>query len=417
MMLDAMDFGSPETRIESAGGIRIRVPPNSYSIEQENQSPEAGEATKVESADERRERLIDLLDARSWINLDIPAPDRLLGDLLTTTTRMFIVGKTGLGKTMLGFALAVALASGTDFLHWKSNRPARVVCIDGEMPTELIKQRIVDAARRAGVTIPRGNLMIYGADRTEEITKEFPDLGPMPPLNCEAGHNWVMRLVSWIGGVDVIILDNVMSLIAGDQKDEIPWTETMPLVMRLSGQKIAQIWLDHAGHNTDRQYGSSTKAWRFDAVAVLKPFANSKDSAGELGFYLSFEKARRRTPANWHEFEQQTIRLVNDKWTNESLDPASGNAPRLKGDTAVGLNVLTDLTIRDGVQLPPGDGFPTTPMQGVNELAWRREFYRRLDDRPPETRKKAFQRMVTKLRDANLIAMCDGRVWLVHPHD
>ena len=86
------------------------------------------------------------------------APDRLLGDLLTTTSRIFLVSRTGLGKTLLGFAIACGIASGLGFLHWRSDRRARVLYIDGEMPGELIKSRSIDALRRAGMPPPPGAL-------------------------------------------------------------------------------------------------------------------------------------------------------------------------------------------------------------------------------------------------------------------
>ena len=200
------------------------------------------------------------LAIEAWVERPMPPPDRLLGDLLTTTSRMFLVGRTGLGKTMLGFAIACGIASGQGFLHWRSGRPARVLYIDGEMPGELIKSRSIDALRRTAMPPPPGNLMIYSRDTEDEFAKQFPTLGKMLPLNTEAGHNFVLALIGALGGVDAVIFDNVMSLLAGDQKDEIPWTETLPLVGKLTARRIGQIWLDHTGHNTERQYGSSTKA-------------------------------------------------------------------------------------------------------------------------------------------------------------
>jgi putative DNA primase/helicase len=77
--------------------------------------------------------LRDYLAIEAWASRQIKEPDRLLGDLLTTTTRIFLVGRTGLGKTMLGFAIACGIASGEGFLHWRSVRPARVLYVDGEM--------------------------------------------------------------------------------------------------------------------------------------------------------------------------------------------------------------------------------------------------------------------------------------------
>ena len=120
-----------------------------------------------------------------------------------------------------------------------------------------------------------------------------------------------------------------MSLIEGDQKDEVPWSQTLPLVTELTAAAIAQVYLDHTGHNSDRQYGSSTKAWRFDAVGIMTPLPEDQQQRGELAFTLSFDhpgKARRRTPDNWQDFEARTVRLVRDQWTSEPTTSNSGKA-------------------------------------------------------------------------------------------
>jgi hypothetical protein len=263
------------------------------------------------------------LSVSAWLERQTPPADRLLGDLITTSTRTFLVGRTGLGKTNLAMGAAVGISSGAGLLHWRSDRPGRVLYIDGEMPAELIRDRLRDAIRRAGVEVPAGNLLIYARDLEDEFATRFPTLGRMPPLNSEAGMNWLLALLDAIGGVDLIIFDNVMSLIAGDQKDEIAWAETLPLVQALTSRRIGQLWLDHTGHNTERQYGSSTKAWRFDAVGIMSALEEGDRAPGELAFTLSFEhpgKARRRTPANWHDFATCTIRLAADRWTAEPTE-------------------------------------------------------------------------------------------------
>jgi hypothetical protein len=96
--------------------------------------------------------------------------------------------------------------------------------------------------------------------------------------------------------------------------------------MRLSRAGIAQIWLDHTGWNTDRQYGTSTKAWKFDAVGVMKPLPETERVEREVGFILAFEapgKCRRRTPENWRDFQTRTIRLAAGEWRAEAADKAS----------------------------------------------------------------------------------------------
>lgn len=265
--------------------------------------------------------LREYLSAEAWAERAFPPPVRLLGDLVTSTTRIFLVGATGVGKTMLGFALAAGIATGTGFLQWRSDRPGSVLYVDGEMPGELVKGRLQDAMRRLGGQDLGGNLFIYAADTAEALAEQFPQLGVMQPLNTEAGQDFVYALIDMLGGVDVVIFDNVMSLIAGDQKDEIPWSETLPLVAGLTRRHIGQIWLDHAGHNTSRQYGSSTKAWRFDAVGIMTELPQDERTEGETAFKLSFDapgKARRRTPDNWAEFAPRVMRLRDDEWQSET---------------------------------------------------------------------------------------------------
>ena len=266
-----------------------------------------------------REALADLFDVKAWAQLEIAPEPRLLGHLITPSARVFLVGRTGLGKTLFAHALAAGMAAGQGFLHWRSDRPSRWLIIDGEMPTALLKMRATDLLRRAGEIVP-GFLTIYSADRAEEFAQLFPGLGFLEPLNTEAGQKFVLRLAQTLE-VEGIIFDNIMSLVAGDQKDEVPWSQTLPLVTELSRSRIAQIYLDHTGHNTDRQYGSATKAWRMDAVGIMTPLTQGQHGEpGEVAFNLSFEppgKARRRTPENWREFETTIIRLGNDRWTSE----------------------------------------------------------------------------------------------------
>jgi replicative DNA helicase len=59
---------------------------------------------------------------RDWLQRDLAAPDFLLGNVLSTTSRMMLIGRTGLGKTNFAMALAMAIAEGDPFLHWKAAR-------------------------------------------------------------------------------------------------------------------------------------------------------------------------------------------------------------------------------------------------------------------------------------------------------
>lgn len=319
-MMNAMDKRTPEERLRDAGGTTSK--PNSVA---------------------------DFLSADAWLARDTPEPDRLVGDLVTTTSRTFLVGRTGLGKTLLGIGLACGIASSAGFLHWQCHRPARVLYIDGEMPTELIKPRLADAMRRVGRKIAPGNLIVFARDIEDEVANRFPRIGPMQPLNTEEGRRWLLSLIDAIteavGKPDVIIFDNVMSLVSGDQREEISWSGALDLVQDLTKRRIGQIWLDHTGHNSDRQYGSSTKAWRFDSVGVMTPLPDDQRDDREVAFTLSFDhpgKARRRTPDNWRDFETRTIRLADDQWTSEATSKTTRAAPKLSETARAFYDALRD---------------------------------------------------------------------------
>src|SRR4029453_14174001 len=106
---------------------------------------------------------------QSWLDRDLPEADLLLGPF-STTSRGMLVATTGIGKPKTAIAMAFAMATGKPFLRWNSYRSARILFIDGEMSKRLLRLRIRDAARRAGV-VP-DNLYFLCRD----------DFEMMPPL-------------------------------------------------------------------------------------------------------------------------------------------------------------------------------------------------------------------------------------------
>ena len=290
---------------------------------QERRHPPRAQSGEDQSAQAAsNDSLADFLSVATWAARELPEPDRLLGDLVTSDSRVFLVGTTGLGKTMFGFALGLGMAAGAGFLHWRSARPCRVLYIDGEMSSALVKARSLGELRRVNAALG-GAMTIYARDFDEQTEAAFPTLGKMPPLNTEEGHTFVKTLIDQTGGANVVIFDNVMSLLSGNMREDESWTNVQPLIAWLSAKRIAQVWFDHTGHDKTRQYGSSTKAWRFDAVGVMTALPDGDRGPGDLAFQLSFEgpygKARRRTPDNASDFAPTTIRLIEDRWTSEQM--------------------------------------------------------------------------------------------------
>jgi hypothetical protein len=124
---------------------------------------------------------------------------------------------------------------------------------------------------------------------------------------------------------NVVFFDGRMCLLTGDMKDEIPWAETMPLVLTLTRMSIAQIWLDHTGHATDRIYGSKVKEWQMDVVLLLEE-VEQPDEDADICVRLKFIKARRRRSDTRSDFATAMATLKGDHW--QSACVANGDNTR-----------------------------------------------------------------------------------------
>jgi hypothetical protein len=156
-------------------------------------------------------QVVPPLKISEWLSRDLPSPDFIMGDWLSTTSRALLVGPTGLGKTNFALALALHAAAGTDFLHWRGRRPSIVLYIDGEMARRLLRSRIDGAATRLGQTPPGFHALSH------------EDVEGFAPLNTPAGQAYIEWLIEQIGKPDLIVFDSIMCLLAGEMKEGEPW--------------------------------------------------------------------------------------------------------------------------------------------------------------------------------------------------
>ena len=155
-----------------------------------------------------------ILTPAEWMAREIRPQDALLGELFTTTSRILMAADTGAGKTMFGFAVAFAMHLGRDFLHWKAHRPANVVYIDGEMPSDLIQDRIAEACRWFDISPPDNGPYFLSREDYED----------MEPLDTVEGKQWLEDKLHMFAGAgdkpDFVVFDNIKSLCSGVMKDE-----------------------------------------------------------------------------------------------------------------------------------------------------------------------------------------------------
>jgi RecA-family ATPase len=239
-----------------------------------------------------------------WLERNIPSLDLILGAFIHTLCRVIITGPTGLGKTMLGLAMALRAAAGAPFLQWKAGRPCRVLYVDGEMPRGLMQDRLRSEVRRSGLK----------PDSLFVLSKE--DFEAMPPLNTDAGQQWMDAKLDELEP-ELIFFDNIQALIVGDHTKEESWSPVLSWVRSLTKRHIGQIWFHHTGHNEGHSYGTSTRQWQMGVCILLERAAGAEN---DLTFTIKFTKARERTPQNRADFEDVTVALRNDQW--ESPRPA-----------------------------------------------------------------------------------------------
>lgn len=273
-----------------------------------------------------------------WRNRELPAPDFILGNCISTTTRMLISAETGIGKSMYLIALGQHVSAGLSFLHWQASRPVKTLYVDGEMSRRLLKERIFgEAARHSG-----------DLNNFHVLSRE--DIEAFQPLNTPAGQAWMLALIQRLG-IELVLLDNIMCLTLGDQKDPLVWQQTLPLVLELTRRNVGQIWIHHAGHDTSKSYGDKSREWQLDTTAILEKVERPDT---DVSFTLSFKKARERTPATRREFQDVTVALVNDRWEG-SLEQRPMAHQTIQPAVQKALEALINVLASDQATILPGN--------------------------------------------------------------
>ncbi len=123
-----------------------------------------------------------------WRARELEKPESLLGSVITNSSRTFIFGPTGLGKTHFALGMAACTVSGKGFGPWQASRQCRVLYVDGEMPRDLLQERLLDVP--GGVQIRLRPAPLIGT-RLPCPTRTSPR--PAPP-NTDDGRDFPTEL-------------------------------------------------------------------------------------------------------------------------------------------------------------------------------------------------------------------------------
>lgn len=217
--------------------------------------------------------------------MPLPPTEWLLSPLIPQKGISMIAAPRGAGKSFLAMAIAVATASGFGFLNFTAERPRRVLYIDGEMSGRTLQDRfnaISAGFESDGHTVIRENLLIYGCD--------FQGENPMPDFANETSQQNFERMLQDIGGVDLIIIDNVFTLYGCDDENNASnWQAFNRWSIEQRKRNRSILWIHHTGKKVDNGgRGSSAIETLMDSSLLLsRPQGyNSSEGAVIVGKYV-----------------------------------------------------------------------------------------------------------------------------------
>jgi KaiC/GvpD/RAD55 family RecA-like ATPase len=180
---------------------------------------------------------------------------------------MMLWAAPGVGKTMLGLSMALAVAGGGEFIGWRAETARRVLLVDGEMATEDLQERL-DTLRAtiAGfdATAAGSNLHIL-ARQDQKADSAFPNIASIE------GQEAVMRAAAK-HGAELVIADNFSTLAeVEDENDAAAMNPVLAWLLRMKQARLACILVHHSGKTGTSYRGSSKLAATFEVILGLKP--------------------------------------------------------------------------------------------------------------------------------------------------
>ena len=227
-----------------------------------------------------------LISAKDLALADIPDRQFFIEPWLPHSSLSMLYAARGVGKTWLATSIALSVANGHDFLHFKSGGARKVLFVDGEMTISDLQTRLCGMSHNAPANLsylPSENLFRAGC-----------------PLNiCNPDHQLALNTVSdeFFAGEDgLIVLDNLSTLSAGVNENDNSEQDALLQWMGLNRHMRRSILLVHHAENQVTS-GASRREDMLDTVIKLEevkdPLQRDPTSAQ---FKLVFTKSRQQRP-------------------------------------------------------------------------------------------------------------------------
>ena len=290
---------------------------------------DAGKAPKAEKASARP---ITALTLSAFARVSFAAREQLLGALLHSQDLMMLFAARGVGKTHAALALAFAVATGGIFLKWKAARPRPVLYLDGELPGQVLRERIAMHCPDVDASLAE-NFRVFTPDL-------LPDFEPLPDLASLEGQAQIEAAIT--PDTALVILDNLSAWArSGKENEAESWTCISDWLLTLRRRGIAVLMVHHAGKNGE-QRGTSKREDLLDTSIRLHR-ATDYDPTQGAQFTWSFSKARHMYGDDAAALDM-TMTLVDGRasWAWQSADVTQNDKIILLSQEGLSKNEIAD---------------------------------------------------------------------------
>ena len=220
---------------------------------------------------------IKCLSVHELLTTVFPPRVNIISPWLPSKGLAMVYAQRGIGKTFFALSVALAVSEGKSLCGWQIDKPKGVLYIDGEMPAEVIQERL-KLIGNIDATTSKTPFKFIARDLNGDQSLDLTDIATQRMIDV------------YLDGVDLIIVDNISTLCPGKENESESWVPIQEFALRMRASGRSVLFIHHAGKNGS-QRGTSKREDVLDTVIALKhpKDYNSKDGAC---FELHFEKAR-----------------------------------------------------------------------------------------------------------------------------
>ena len=206
------------------------------------------------------------VNAAEWIKVKLPPPVPIIKDFIDKGNKIQLLGDSKLGKSWFNLNLALSIATGRNFLHWKIPHPRKVLLVQLEIGAVYYQDRLKLVSKAMGI-----------ADEDLCNLSIINGRGLPPLMEGEIFYEFL----EVVTGYDVVFIDPLYKVHSGDENKVEDMKRPLLAFDRICEIGGAAVIYTH--HNpkglsgdrklVDRGSGSAVLSRDYDGMISLSPHA------------------------------------------------------------------------------------------------------------------------------------------------